>query len=562
MDVRHSADGAGAGLHFDNQLHGGLTAEVSDLASTASQLREQLKDQMQFLHTEDTQFQQKLSQLGAEVPSSPQTAAPQPSPMVSVPASYAVDGELLRQEAEEFARRTQAHLEDALRVRVAALTESHRREIADMQDENARLRAVVRRMDTEMRHYQASISHGVTTANARMEAMLQDERAGWERKTRALEDELKGMTATAVAQRQQISALRGVEERGQAAEQELEALRNRLSAVQDNTRDSFSVMSEMVAKSRKAELELRQQLEAARTAAVDSSITAAAVAGAPLRTELKSQQRSPSPSPSPPQPQSQPQQPQQPRPRQEQERQPSAATSLVTTMPQRIIPAPAPVPPAPAAIVEAEPPTQQLATASTPAGAAAALMEAEQAQPGPEEAWLSRLAEPSPPPPRHEGQISYIQQDQGQLEDELSHTGGEPEEVEGRSRERVEELAMLAMMSTSSVPGQSSSPPAPSQQTDLTAGAEPLPPTARSAPDEEDEEDEGGLESLEAFRARSARLTVGLGDAIARAKERADAAAGTETELPAGGEAAEAARHRLAVAVDSSDDDDEEDGET
>ena len=171
MDVRQSVDGAG--LHFQSAAD----PDTATLTSTVQQLREQLREQMRFLRGEDAQFQERLSQLSAEVQSSPEPASSSPPPMVSVPASYAIDGELLRQEAEQFARRTQSLLEDALRVRVAALTESHRREIADMEDENARLRAVVRRMDTEMRHYQASISHSVATANARMEAMLQDEAA-------------------------------------------------------------------------------------------------------------------------------------------------------------------------------------------------------------------------------------------------------------------------------------------------------------------------------------------------------------------------------------------------
>ena len=39
-------------------------------------------------------------------------------------------------------------------------------------------------------------------------AMLQDERASWERKVRALEDELRAANATVAAQRQQLEVLR------------------------------------------------------------------------------------------------------------------------------------------------------------------------------------------------------------------------------------------------------------------------------------------------------------------------------------------------------------------
>eukprot|EP01043_Picozoa_sp_COSAG02_P039783 COSAG02_NODE_3166_length_7245_cov_4.559054_6_plen_523_part_00 len=490
-------------------LHGFREPDAAELASTARQLREQLKEQMRFLRGEDAQFQERLSQLSAEVPSSPEGgAASSPPPMVSVPASYAVDGELLRQEAEQFARRTQSHLEDALRVRVAALTESHRHEIADMQDENARLRAVVRRMDTEMRHYQASISHSVATANARMEAMLQDERAGWERKTRALEDELHGVTATVVAQRQQLSALRGVEERGKAAEMELEALRDRLSAVQVNTRDSFNAMAEMVAKSRRAELELRQQLEADRLSKLESSSVVATIR-TPLCTE--SPHREPSLQHPPEHDALKPNEAHGTHSRHKTEEEEEKVQQQQQQQQQQHLTPPEAVPIGNVMLNERPPQPQRLSTstASVTTMSTLALMEAEHTQPGPERIWLSRL----------------VAQQQGEKEEEPGDIGSaemdrqisEPEET--RSRERVEKLAILALMSASATTGSS-------QQGEVRTDAA----VQRSLETSSVSLDVSTLDQTDDFRARSERLTVGLGDAIARAQQRADASSHLDTD--------------------------------
>ena len=275
--------GGGGG---DEQELSGLAADISQLASTTTTLRAALAEQMRWIQKEDSQFLRTLSQVGQSAPPTPPPtasgAASSPPPTPTAPLSLGtVDTDLLRQEAEQFAQRTQHHLEDALRAHMASVEEAHRKQLGDLEDENGRLRGVVRRMGTEMRHYQASISHGVATANTRMEAMLQDERASWERKVRALEDELRAANATVAAQRQQLEVLRDVEERGQVAEEQLEHVRTRLSAVQHNSTASFSAMSEMMARSRKAELAIKAELSRHQVEAATSAAAAAAEPAAP-----------------------------------------------------------------------------------------------------------------------------------------------------------------------------------------------------------------------------------------------------------------------------------------
>ena len=310
--------GGGGG---DEQELSGLAADISQLASTTTTLRAALAEQMRWIQKEDSQFLRTLSQVGQSAPPTPPptaaAAASPPPPTPTAPLSLGtVDTDLLRQEAEQFAQRTQHHLEDALRAHMASVEEAHRKQLAELEDENGRLRGVVRRMGTEMRHYQASISHGVATANTRMEAMLQDERASWERKVRALEDELRAANATVAAQRQQLEVLRDVEERGQVAEEQLEHVRSRLSAVQHNSTASFSAMSDMMARSRKAELAIkaelsRHQVEAATSAAVAAAEPAAA---APDRAAVST----PTPVPErPPEPHAAPQPAPEPEPLEE-----------------------------------------------------------------------------------------------------------------------------------------------------------------------------------------------------------------------------------------------------
>ena len=294
----------------DEQELSGLAADISQLASTTTTLRAALAEQMRWIQKEDSQFLRTLSQVGQSAPPTPPptaaAAASPPPPTPTAPLSLGtVDTDLLRQEAEQFAQRTQHHLEDALRAHMASVEEAHRKQLGELEDENGRLRGVVRRMGTEMRHYQASISHGVATANTRMEAMLQDERASWERKVRALEDELRAANATVAAQRQQLEVLRDVEERGQVAEEQLEHVRSRLSAVQHNSTASFSAMSDMMARSRKAELAIkaelsRHQVEAATSAAAAAAEPAAAAPDrAAVSTPTPVPERPPEPAPQP-----------------------------------------------------------------------------------------------------------------------------------------------------------------------------------------------------------------------------------------------------------------------
>lgn len=138
---------------------------------------------------------------------------------------------------------------------------------------------------------------------------------------------------------------------------------------------------------------------------------------------------------------------------------------------------------------------------------AAALMEAEHTQPGPEQIWLSRLA--SPQREQHAEDGEQLQQVQPVGEhDGITHPTAEL--LEARNRERVEELALLALTSVSNT----------------TATAEKADIETVLDISELDRTDgkvaDVSSSSIDNFRARSERLTVGLGDAIARAQERAN----------------------------------------
>lgn len=142
-------------------------------------------------------------------------------------------------------------------------------------------------------------------------------------------------------------------------------------------------------------------------------------------------------------------------------------------------------------------------------------MEAEHTQPGPEQIWLSRLASPQREQQAEDGEQLQQVQPMGK-HDGMTHPNAELPEA--RNRERVEELALLALMSASNTT-------ATAEKADIETVLD------ISEFDRTDGEvADVSSSSIDDFRARSERLTVGLGDAIARAQERANTPSYLDTD--------------------------------
>ena len=144
-------------------------------------------------------------------------------------------------------------------------------------------------------------------------------------------------------------------------------------------------------------------------------------------------------------------------------------------------------------------------------------MEAEHAQPSPEHIWLSRMA----------AQHGQQQREGGERRQLGESQVTEPEEA--RSQERVEELALLALVTVSNASEAAENISATGTEIFAHGNPETSPRERERGKEANGEkETERGIEanregetdalslSVDEFRARSERLTVGLGDAIAR----------------------------------------------